>query len=55
MGSEEGGVLHVLHYLDDFLVMGHPNCGESQSALSTVMRVCKDSVFLFYFGNWKGL
>ena len=36
------GVSHVLHYLDDFLVMGHPDCGECQSALSTVMRVCED-------------
>ena len=36
------GVSHVLHYLDDFLVMGHPACGECQSDLSTVMRVCED-------------
>ena len=36
------GVLHVLHYLDDFLFMGHPDCGECQSALLTVIRVCKD-------------
>ena len=48
------GVSHVLHYLDDFLVIGHPDCGECQSALSTVMRVCEDLGFHRWKRNWKG-
>ena len=34
------GVSHLLHYLDDFLVMGHPDCGECQSALSSRVLLC---------------
>ena len=48
------GVSHMLHYLDDFLVMGHPDCGECQSALSTVMRVCKDLGVPLAEENCKG-
>ena len=35
------GVRHLIHYLDDFLLMGSPNSREGVEALTTAMRILK--------------
>ena len=36
------GVIHQLHYLDDFLVLGPPDDPECGQALSRTLQVCQD-------------
>ena len=37
---QEQGILHILHYLDDFLLFGKPGTSDCQEGLHTAMRVC---------------
>ena len=37
---EQQGVSNLMHYLDDFLTMGHPNSPECQGNLHTLIQVC---------------
>ena len=37
---EQQGVSNLMHYLDDFLTMGHPHSPERQHNLHTLMQVC---------------
>ena len=37
-----GGVCHVIHYLDDFLLLGHPNSDECATALRTTLATCRE-------------
>lgn len=37
---EQQGVSNLLHYLDDFLTMGHPHSPERQHNLHTLIQVC---------------
>ena len=36
------GVCHILHYLDDFLILGPPTSLKCQEDLNTIIRICKD-------------
>lgn len=36
------GVRHVIHYLDDFLLLGHPNSDECAIALHTTLATCHE-------------
>ena len=36
------GVHHVIHYLDDFLLLGHPNSDECAMALRTTLATCRE-------------
>ena len=36
------GVHHVIHYLDDFLLLGHPNSDECAMALRTTLATCQE-------------
>lgn len=36
---QEQGILHILHYLDDFLLLGSPGTGNCQEGLYTAMEV----------------
>ena len=36
------GVRHVIHYLDDFLLLGHPNSDECAIALRTTLATCRE-------------
>ena len=36
------GVQHILHYLDDFLILGDPTSSTCQQALNTMTRICQD-------------
>ena len=36
------GMRHILHYLDDFLIMGAPGTSECALALTTVLTLCAD-------------
>ena len=38
---EQCGIEHVLHYLDDYVVIGASNSSECQISLSILDRVCK--------------
>ena len=35
------GVDHILHYLDDFLVLGPPGSGVCQAALDRMLSICQ--------------
>ena len=36
------GVKYIIHYLDDFLLLGHPNLEECAVALSTTLSTCRE-------------
>ena len=36
------GVKYIIHYLDDFLLLGHPNSEECAAPLSTTLSTCRD-------------
>ena len=36
------GVHHILHYLDDFLILGPPTSLKCQLDLDTIIKICKD-------------
>ena len=38
---ETQGVNHIMHYLDDYLVMGSPNSPECQRSLETILHCCQ--------------
>ena len=38
---ETQGVNHIMHYLDDYLVMGSPDSPECQRSLETILHCCQ--------------
>ena len=36
------GVKYIIHYLDDFLLLGHPNSEECVVALSSTLSTCRE-------------
>ena len=38
---QASGVHHILHYLDDFLVLGPPRSGVCMAALDVMMSICQ--------------
>ncbi len=51
---EQNGVENVIHYLDDFLLMGAPQSVECQQALETALELCRKLGIPIARHNTKG-
>ena len=48
------GVSHILHYLDDFLILGSPMSFKCQQDLDIIIKICKDLGVLLALGKVEG-